>query len=92
MTSPLMLRQIRHWFHKPSVRMGPVDNSRIHTTHVKNAQFVSYLTESGFRHVNADRYETSLRRRRLLKRGLLWLLFGGGTWVIIESAKALSTF
>jgi hypothetical protein len=87
-----MLRQIRHWFYRPAIRMGPVDNSRIHTTRVKNAQFVSYLTESGFRRVNADRYESSLRRRRLLKQGLLLLLIGGGAWIVIESAKALSTF
>jgi hypothetical protein len=87
-----MLRQIRHWFHKPAVRMGPVDNSRIHTTRVKNAQFVSYLTESGFRRVNGDRYETSLRRRRVLKRALQWMLFGGCAWVVIESARALSRF
>ena len=87
-----MLRKIRHWFHQPAIRMGPIDNSRIRTNRVKNAQFVSYLAESGFRQVNADHYETSLRRRRLLKHALLWLLFGGGAWVVIESARALSRF
>ncbi len=70
--------------------MGPIDNSRIHTTRTQNAQFVSYLAEIGFRQVNADRYESSLRRRRLLKRALFVLLVGGGAWVIIESARALS--
>jgi hypothetical protein len=72
--------------------MGPIDNSRIRTTRVKNAQFVSYLTESGFRQVNGDRYESSLRRRRLLKRVLVGALLGGGAWVVIESARALSMF
>ena len=87
-----MLRRIRHWFHRPTIRMGPIDNSRIRTTRTKNAQFVSYLTETGFRQVNADRYESSLHRRRLVKRVLLVLLIGGGAWVVIESARALSMF
>ena len=51
--------------------MGPIDNSRIQRPVPKNAQFVSYLAEIGFRQVNADHYESSLRRRRLLKRALL---------------------
>jgi len=87
-----MLRVIRQWFYRPPVRMGPIDNSRIHTTRTRNAQFVSYLTEIGFRRVNADRYEASLRRRRRLQQAL-WMLFAaGGAWVAIESARALSMF
>jgi hypothetical protein len=86
----VLLLRIRQWFHRPAIRMGPIDNSRIHTTRIKNAQFVSYLTETGFRQVNADRYESSLHRRRLVKRVLVVLLIGGGAWVVIESARALS--
>ncbi len=72
--------------------MGPVDNSRIHTTRTQNAQFISYLVESGFRQVNPDRYEVSLRRRRLLKGLMLVILGAGCAWVIIESAKAFTIF
>ena len=56
-----MLRELRHWLYRPPVRMWPVDNSRIRTTCTKNAQFISYLVESGFRKVNVDRYEVSRR-------------------------------
>jgi hypothetical protein len=87
-----MLRALRHWFYRPAIRMWSVDNSRIHTTQTKNAQFISYLVESGFRQVNGDRYGSSLRRRRLVKRVLFWLLAAGGAWVLIESARALSMF
>jgi hypothetical protein len=87
-----MLREWRHWLHRPAIRMGSVDNSRIHTTTTKNAQFISYLVESGFRRVNVDHYETSLRRRRLGKALLFLMLGAGGAWVIIESARALSMF
>ncbi len=83
---------LRRWLHRPAIRMGPVDNSRIQTTHTKNAQFISYLVESGFRQVNVDRYEASLRRRRAVKVFLLLALSAGGAWVIIESARALSMF
>ena len=87
-----MLRALRHWFHRPALRMASVDNSRIHTTRTQNAQFISYLVESGFRQVNPDRYEASLRRRRFVRGLLFALVAGGGAWVLIESAKALSAF
>jgi hypothetical protein len=87
-----MLRELRHWLHRPAIRMGSVDNSRIHPTRLKNAQFISYLVESGFRQVNADHYEASLRRRRLGKNFLLGMLTAGTAWVVVESARALSMF
>jgi len=87
-----MLRVFRHWFHRPAVRMGPVDNTRIRISRTRNAQFVSYLTETGFRRVNGDRYEASLRRRRLAKLALFWSLAAGGAWVAVESARAISKF
>ena len=87
-----MLRVVRHWFYRPAIRMWSVDNSHIHTTQTKNAQFISYLVESGFRQVNGDRYESSLRRRRVVKSLLFWILVAGGAWVLIESARAISMF
>jgi len=85
-----MLRVMRRWWYRPAIRMGSVDNSRIRTTRTRNAQFVSYLVDIGFRQVNADHYEAGLRRRRLVKRVLFWLLVVGGAWLIVESARALA--
>ncbi|MDD2765462.1 MAG: hypothetical protein PHE83_15985 [Opitutaceae bacterium] len=87
-----MLRAVRQWLHRSSVRMWSVDNSRIRATRTKNAQFISYLVQSGFRQVNPDHYESSLRRRRLIRGVLVWLLAAGSTWVVIESARALSMY
>lgn len=87
-----MLRRMRQLFYRPAIRMGSVDNSRIHTTQTKNAQFISYLVESGFRQVNVDRYESTLRRRRALRGVLVCLLAAGAIWVVIESARAISMF
>jgi hypothetical protein len=72
--------------------MGPVDNTRIRLSRTRNAQFVSYLTESRFRQVDGDRYESSLRRRRFVKLALLWALAAAGAWVAVESARAISRF
>lgn len=85
-----MLRVMRRWWYRPAIRMGSVDNSRIRTTRTRNAQFVSYLVDIGFRQVNTDHYEAGLRRRRLVKRVLFWLLVVGGAWLIVESARALA--
>ncbi len=85
-----MLRVVRRWWYRPAIRMGSVDNSRIHTTRTRNAQFISYLVESGFRNASADHYEAGLHRRRLVKRILFWLFVVGGVWLIVESARALA--
>lgn len=87
-----MLRRLRRWCHRPAIRMGSVDNSRIHTTRTQNAQFISYLVESGFRQVNPDRYEVSLRRRRWAKGLMLMVVGAAFAWIIIESAKAFTIF
>ncbi len=84
-----MLRVMRRWWYRPAIRMGSVDNSRIRTTRTRNAQFVSYLVDSGFR-VASDHYEAGLRRRRVVKRILFWLFVVGGAWLIVESARALA--
>jgi len=42
--------------------------------------------------VNPDKYEISLRRRRIFTLAFIWLLVAGFSWVVIESAEALSLF
>ena len=56
---------------------------------VKQAQFVSYLESSGYRTHHVDRYEQSLRRRRLAKAVFFWVSAFAAAWVVLESAKAL---
>jgi len=84
-----LLKRIRH---RPAVRMSSIDNHCIRTTRTQNAQFVSFLAESGFRRVNPDRYEQSLRRRKIAKMILFWVSAMGASWVVLESARALSLF
>lgn len=57
-----------------------------------NGQFVSFLQDSGFRRSNPDRYERMLQRRKVALAVLTWTAVGGFTWIVVESAQALSLF
>ena len=80
------------WLHRQAALLGPADSARLRPGGGPNTQFANYLADSGARQVNADHYEASLHRRRLGRGLLLWLLGAGCAWVVIESAKAISTF
>jgi hypothetical protein len=62
------------------------------TTTTKNGQFLSYLGQAGFRRVNPAKYERSMRYRRAALAVFFWMLVAGFSWVVIESAQALSMF
>ena len=80
-------------FHRPLYRFGKVDNSRIRRTTLRNAQFVSFMSQQGLgRTRHTDRHDSRLRRQ---KYGRLAVICAVGTfvvWVGIESARALSMF
>lgn len=89
----MLLNVVKHWFHRPAIKMGRVDNSCIHTTRLRNAQFVSFMTEShSLRAWSSDRYDNRLRWRKRLKAFLVLAMTAGGAWVVIESARALTMF
>jgi hypothetical protein len=88
-----MLRVLLNLFRRPPVRMGRVDNARIHRTRLRNAQFVSFIDSSGCQgSFRPDRHDQRLRRQKLLK-GLLMLGGAAGLgWVVLESARAIAMF
>ena len=88
-----MFRVLLNLFHKPRFRMGSVDNSRIRTTRIRNAQFVSYLSQSdNLKKRYNDAYDMRLLRRKRFRRGLSLLGILLFSWIVIESAKALAIF
>ena len=88
-----MLYALKNLFHRPAIRMGRVDNSLFQTTRLRNAQFVSFMSESGSLHPFApDRYDTKLRRRKRFKLVFAFALIAGVAWVVVESAHAFSMF
>jgi hypothetical protein len=88
-----MLRLLKNLFRRPPIRMGRVDNARIHRTRLRNAQFVSFVDSSGcFEARRPDRHDRKLRRQKLVKAAFTMLGAGGLGWVVLESARAISQF
>ncbi len=89
-----MIRWLSIVLHRPAFRADPRlhGRSRSGITRTQNSQFLSFLHDSGFRRVNPDLYERSLRRRRVVMAVFSWAAVAGFAWVVIESAQALSMF
>lgn len=88
-----MLYPLKSLFHRPAIRMGRVDNSLIQTTRLRNAQFVSFMSQSdSLVPMPLDRYDTKLRRRKRYKTALIFSMVAGMAWVIVESASAIAMF
>jgi hypothetical protein len=87
-----MVRYLINRLRRPTVKSGRLLFADISRTQTRNAQFVSFLSESGFRKVDPGKYERSLRRRQVVAHVLLWSILAGFGWVVIESAQALSLF
>jgi len=88
-----MLYPLKNLFHRPAIRMGRVDNSLIQTTRLRNAQFVSFMSQGdSLAPMSMDRYDTKLRRRKRIKAALILGVIIGFAWIIIESAHAISMF
>jgi hypothetical protein len=65
---------------------------RLRMTRLKHAQFACFLEETGFRSRQADRYERSLRRRRVAKALFIGATALGVAWIALESARAVALF
>ena len=88
-----MIRCVLNMLRRPAVDSSALLHRRDYDrTSTRNVQFVSFLDESGFRRVDPDKYERSMRRRRVVAYALLWMMVAGFAWVVIESAQALSIF
>lgn len=88
-----MLYVLKNLFYRPPIRMGRVDNSLIQTTRLRNAQFVSFMSQNeSLAAFCSDRYDTRLRRRKWIKVALVLATVTGLAWVVLESAKAISMF
>ena len=87
------MRTLKHMFRRSPIRMGSVDNSRIRTTPIRNAGFVSFVSQTGCLRVrDGDYHDARLRRQKKVRFVALIALTAGCTWFAIESAKALAIF
>ena len=84
-----MLRALQHLFHRPAIRLGVMDDAR---GLCRNPRFASFLIQCNRKPLDTDFHDAVLRGRKLLRRALMLALVGGGAWIALESARALSVF
>ena len=89
----MFFRMLKNLFRRPPIRMGRVDNSRIQRTAIRNAGFVSFMSDNRcMTRRGSDHHETRLRRLRFAKVVAYLTMGAGGAWVVVESVKALTLF
>lgn len=84
-----MLRALLNLCRRPPVRFGPARDAR---GRFRDPRFVSFLTDANRGRLDTDFHDAVLRGRKLVRHALVLLLAGGGVWVVVESARALSMF
>lgn len=63
-----------------------------HDDSVSNAQFVSFLQQSGFRKQALNRHQKTKRVKRFIAIAAIWSFIAACTWIAFESAQALELF
>jgi len=84
-----VLRALLNLLHRPAIRFGLARDSR---RRFRDPRFASFLSESNRGRLDTDFHDAVLRGRKFVRNVLLLLLAGGGAWVLVESARALSMF
>lgn len=87
-----MLGFFRNLFRTRPVKPSALLDQNGRGYRMRNAQFVSFLQQSGFRKRQLDRHEKNKRLRRIIGFGFAWCVALGFVWVVIESAQALELF
>lgn len=86
---PPVFRALLHRCHRPAIRSGPERDAR---GRFRDPRFASFLAASNRKALDTDGHDAVLRGRKLVRHLLKLSLAGGGAWVVLESAKALSMF
>ncbi len=88
-----MLRVLLNFFRRPTIRMGRVDNARIRRNSIRNAQFISFISQSGgIAPLHPDQHDRRLRWQRSVRLAAALAVAAAGAWIVIESAQALEIF
>lgn len=84
-----VLRLLLNLCRRPAIRFGLAkDPSSLR----RNPCFASFLAESNRGGHDMDRHDAMLRGRKVMRQIITLLLTGGGAWVVVESARALTMF
>jgi len=84
-----VFRALKNFLHRPAIRMGMARDAR---GPLRDPRFVSFMAQNNRTKLDTNFHDAVMNGRRLLRHGLVILVVVGCTWVVIESAKALSVF
>ena len=84
-----MLRILLNLCHRPAIRFGLASDP---SGRFRNSRFASFLAESNRGRMDTDFQDAMLRGRKWMRQIFLLLLVGGGAWILVESARALTVF
>lgn len=84
-----MLRVLLNLCHRPAVRFGLRRDPR---GRFRDPRFVSFMMDTNRKRLDTDFHDAVLKGRKLVKNLLRLAIAGGCTWIVLESAKALSVF
>lgn len=84
-----VLRALRQLCHRPAIRFGLRADPR---GRFRDPRFASFMSASNRRALDTDRHDKVLQGRKVARGIFKLALAGGCTWVVLESAKALSVF
>ncbi len=87
--SPTVFRALFNFRSRPALRFGL---RRDQGGRFRDPRFVSFMSSSNRKSLDTDLHDTVLKGRKLMRSLLKLALFGGGAWVVLESARALSVF
>ncbi len=82
----------KNLFRRKPVKNAPLLGKDSSQYKVTNAQFVSFLEQSGFRKRQLDRHEKTKRVKKVFGLAFVWTVVLGFAWIVIESAQALELF
>ena len=84
-----MLRFLLNLCRRPAIRFGLMRDPR---GKFRDPQFVSFMAEGNRKAHDTNLHDAVLRGRKIMRTLFKFALVGGGAWVVLESAKALSVF
>jgi hypothetical protein len=84
-----VLRALLNFLRRPALRFGLRRDPR---GRFRDPRFVSFLSQNNRKSLDTDTQDAVLAGRRVMRTLLKLAFFGGGAWVVLESAKALSVF
>jgi hypothetical protein len=84
-----VLRVLLNLCHRPAIRFGLRQDPR---GRFRDPRFASFMHESNRRPLDSDFHDVVLKSRKLMKYVLRLGVGAGATWLVLESAKALTVF